>query len=109
MECGLECTRLPQPLSLLDCVLEAVARVPFECKSSSAQTWGTFASACRRVLSRQAEIDQLRVKITELEAHIASQANFNPALMQQQIEELQLNVAVFERQTHNLNARLEVS
>lgn len=61
------------------------------------------------MLSRQAEIDQLRVKITELENHIASQANFNPALMQQQIEELQLNVAIYERQVQNLNTRLEVS
>eukprot|EP00967_Tisochrysis_lutea_P008679 scaffold10359_cov18-Tisochrysis_lutea.AAC.1 len=51
-----------------------------------------------RVLSRQAEIDQLRAKVTELEIHIASQANFNPALLQQQIEELQINVSISERQ-----------
>eukprot|EP00983_Pelagomonas_calceolata_P069943 1150573-Pelagomonas_calceolata.AAC.10 len=62
-----------------------------------------------RVLSRQAEIDQLRAKVTELEIHIASQANFNPALLQQQIEELQINVSISERQVQNLNAKLEVS
>uniref|UniRef100_A0A7S3VUA7 Uncharacterized protein n=1 Tax=Dunaliella tertiolecta TaxID=3047 RepID=A0A7S3VUA7_DUNTE len=61
----------------------------------------------RRVLSRQAEIDQLRAKVTELEIHIASQANFNPALLQQQIEELQINVSISERQVQNLNAKLE--
>ncbi|KAF5826650.1 hypothetical protein DUNSADRAFT_2447 [Dunaliella salina] len=61
----------------------------------------------RRVLNRQAEIDQLRTKITELEIHIASQANFNPALLQQQIEELQINVSISDRQVQNLNAKLE--
>ena len=61
------------------------------------------------MLSRQADIDQLRVKVTELESHIASQANFNPALMQQQIDELQISVSIYERQVQNLNAKHDVS
>lgn len=45
----------------------------------------------------------------DLEAHIASQANFNPALMQQKIDELQISVAVCERQLQTLSAKHEVS
>jgi len=61
------------------------------------------------VLSRQAEIDKLRLKVADLEAHIASQANFNPAQMQQQIDDLQINVAIYERQVVNLNMKQEVN
>lgn len=63
----------------------------------------------RRVLSRQMEVDKLRDQVSELENHIANQANFNPTLMQHQIDELQVSCAIYDRQVQNLNAKNDVS
>lgn len=50
----------------------------------------------------------LRTKVAELEAHIASQANCNPLQMQQDIDDLQVALALNERQMLNMTQSKEV-
>lgn len=62
----------------------------------------------RRALLSRAEADQLKLKVTDLEAKLASLASANPAVLQAEIESLKESLAMAEKKVVNLDSKCEV-